>query len=134
VSLHKRLERLEDTFRRSARSVTGEALKALSDEELDALEEVLEEALKSSLAGESSGAGATFEDLYAAATERSRRALDAYTYAIEAVQRGEDLPAVAQGERCHLGLLERISAGDEEARREWERRDGYRIWQYYRRS
>ena len=42
MSLHKRLERLEDMSQRSGRSVGREALKALSDEELDALEEALE--------------------------------------------------------------------------------------------
>lgn len=93
----------------------------------------LEETLEAALAG---GEG-SFEDLYAAATERGRRALDAYTLALEAVRSediGEDLLAVSRGQRSHVSLLERMSAGDENARQEWERRNGYRIWQYYRRE
>jgi hypothetical protein len=74
VSLRTRLEKLEGTAG-SFRNISRDALKALSDEELEALEDMLE-----------AGAG---EDLYAAATERGRRALDAYTYALEAVRRSE---------------------------------------------
>jgi hypothetical protein len=85
VSLRTRLERLEGTAGGAGsftRSISREALKALSDEELDALEDVLE-------ARDAAKPGGTDEDLYAAATERGRRALDAYTYALEAVRRGE---------------------------------------------
>ena len=90
MSLHKRLERLEDTSRRSSRSVSVEALKALSDEDLDALEEIFETALAS---GEGS-----FEDFYAVVTERGRRALDAHCEAIEAWQSGErDRASVRRG-------------------------------------
>jgi hypothetical protein len=71
VSLRRRLERLEDTAGGAGRAISREALTRLSDEDLDALEEVLE-------AGEG-------EDLDA----RGRRALDAYTRALEAVRRGE---------------------------------------------
>jgi hypothetical protein len=79
VSLDKRLERLEDASQHSAQSASRAALEALSDEELDVLEDTLEAA-----AGEG-----RFEDLYAATTERGRRTLDAYTYSLEAVKRGE---------------------------------------------
>ena len=79
MSLDKRLERLEDASRHSAQSAGRAALGALSDAELDALEDTLEAA----------GGEGSFEDLYAATTERGRRALDAYTLALEAVKRGE---------------------------------------------
>jgi hypothetical protein len=84
VGLRSRLEKLEGAASASSRAISREALKALSDEELDALEDALEAALASP------GGGGSFEDFYAATTERSRRALDAYTLAVEAVRRGED--------------------------------------------
>jgi hypothetical protein len=78
-SLNGRIQRLEDASRHSAQNASRAALGALSDEELDDLEDTLEAA-----AGEGS-----FEDLYAATTERGRWALDAYTRALEAVERGD---------------------------------------------
>jgi hypothetical protein len=74
VSIYKRLERLEDASRRSSRSVSVEALKALSDEDLDALEETLETHLAS---GEGS-----FKDFHAVVTERGQRTLHAHFEAI----------------------------------------------------
>jgi len=56
-SLRKRLKRLEDASRRSSRTVSAKALKAISDEDLDALEETLETALASGEGG--------FEGFYA---------------------------------------------------------------------
>jgi hypothetical protein len=75
VSLRRRLERLEGGAGEAGRSLSRAALAALSDEDLDALEDVLQ-------AGEG-------EDLDA----RGRRALDAYTDALEAARasRGEQL-------------------------------------------
>ena len=87
MGLRGRLERLEDASRHSAQSVSAEALTALTDEELDALEAALEAA----------AVEGSLEDLYAATTERGRRALDAYTLALEAVKRGETLPVASQG-------------------------------------
>ena len=81
MSFHKRLKRLEDASRRSSQSVSVEKLRALSDEDLDTLEDTLETALAS---GESS-----FEDFYAVVTERGRRALHAHYEAIEAWRRDE---------------------------------------------
>jgi hypothetical protein len=115
VSLHKRLERLEDTSRRSDRSVSREALKALSDEDLDALEEMLETALASG--------DAAFEDLYAAVTERGRRALHAYFEAIEVWQRRETDDVLMDDEESRL---EELAAG---AGRPGYR-NAYRIWNY----
>jgi hypothetical protein len=92
-----------------------EALKALSDEDLDALEETLETLLAS---GE-----AAFEDLYAVVTERGRRALNAYFEAIEAWRRGETdaMPVDAADSR-----LEELAAG---AGRPGYR-NAYRVWNY----
>src|SRR5215208_6014945 len=81
MSIHRRLKRLEDASRRSSRPVSAEALKALSDEDLGALEETLETALASGEGG--------FEDFYAVVKERGRRALHAHCEAIEAWRRGE---------------------------------------------
>jgi cytochrome c553 len=90
VSIRRRLKRLEDASRRSSGTVNVEALKALSDEDLDALEETFETALAS---GEGS-----FEDFYAVVTERGRRALEAHCEAIEAWQSGErDRASVRRG-------------------------------------
>jgi hypothetical protein len=74
MSLRRRLERLEGGAGEAgsfARSLSRAALAALSDEDLDALEDMLQ-------AGEG-------EDLDA----RGRRALDAYTDALEDARRGE---------------------------------------------
>lgn len=74
-SIDRRIQRLEDASQLSAQSISRAALAILSDEDLDVLEDVLE-------AEELGG-----EDLRA--TERGRRALDAYSNAVEAVKRGE---------------------------------------------
>jgi len=73
-SLNGRIQRIEDASQLSAQSISRAALATLSDEDLDVLEDVLE-------------AAELGEDLRA--TERGRRALDAYTHALESVKRGE---------------------------------------------
>ena len=75
----RRVRRLEDSSRHSGQSASRAALAALTDEELDALEDTLEAAPSCR----------SLEDLYAATTEQGRWALDAYTRALEAVERGE---------------------------------------------
>jgi hypothetical protein len=75
VSLRRRLERLEGGAGDAGRSLSQKALATLSDEDLDALEDVLE-------------AAELGED--PRATERGRRALDAYTAALEAVRRSRE--------------------------------------------
>jgi hypothetical protein len=117
MSIHKRLKKLEDASRRSSRSVSAEALKALSDEDLDALEESLETAL-------SSGEG-SFEDFYAVITERGRRALHAHCEAIEAWRRGER-QAVPVDEEETRRLLEELAQGT----RAPGYRNAYRVWSY----
>ena len=74
MSLRRRLERLEGGAGDAGRSLGRKALTKLSDEDLDALEDVLE-------------AGELGEDL--STTERGRRALAAYSNALEAVRREE---------------------------------------------
>ena len=76
MSLRRRLERLEGGAGDADRSLSRAALKALSDENLDALEDVLEAA-----------EAKPGEDL--STTERGRRALAAYTDALEDARRGE---------------------------------------------
>ncbi len=61
--------------------------------------------------------------------ERSRRALDALLDAYGAVRRGEE-PRTSPTDKDYVNLHERIAAGDEEAWREYESRNGYRIWKY----
>ena len=117
MSLHKRLKRLEDASRRSSRTVSAEALKALSDEDLDALEQTLETALAR---GEGS-----FEDFYAVITERGRRALDAYFEAIEAWRRGEKETVPVDEEEVSR-RLEDLAQGT----RAPGYRNAYRIWSY----
>lgn len=101
----------------------SEALRFLSDEDLDVLEELLEADVET---GE-----AWFEDLYAVVGEKGRRALDAYYEAIEAVRRGEKPPSrdppsgASDPDRDRL-----LEAQAEEILRERERGDGYRIWKY----
>ncbi len=118
-SIERRLRALEEGRKGAASGLSREALKHLSDEDLDALEDALEAGIEAGMA--------TFEELYAAASERSRRALEAYTQALEAVRRGEEPPSHDPPQSPPPGLeyLE-----DEEARAEWEKRDGYRIWKY----
>ena len=108
-SLDRRLARLEDHKAKEGRRIVPEALRLLSDEDLDALEDALESDVA---AGEGS-----FEDLYAAVSERSRRALDAYMEALTAVKEGRDLPSRGPPE---------VSTDED------EHRDGYRIWKYYK--
>jgi hypothetical protein len=81
VSLHKRLERLEASLGAgdAHRSISRAALATLPDEDLDALEDVLEAA-----------EAKPGEDLRAGFAGRGRRALDAYTYALEAVRRSRE--------------------------------------------
>ena len=69
----RRVRRLEDACRHSAQSISRAALATLSDEDLDALEDVLE-------AGE-------WRDLRD--TPRGRRAEASYNNAVAAVKRGE---------------------------------------------
>lgn len=124
-SLGRRIQRLEDRQIQETRNLSPEALRRLTDEDLAALEDALEDAL-------AGGArGASFEDLYAAASERSRRALEAYIEALEAVRESSREPSrdPPAGED-DLRRLECLVPGDEEARREYEKRNGYRIWKY----
>ena len=107
-SLENRLSRLEATQKQEKAQLGREALTRLSDEDLDALEDVLE-------AGQEDGS-ATFEDLYRVSSEQSRRALESYFECLEAIREGRE-PNVP------------TEAGEEEIR---ETRNGYRIWKYYR--
>jgi hypothetical protein len=124
-SLERRLRTLEANKQDEVADLSKEALRHLSDEDLDALEGAVERGVQDGRE--------TFEDLYAVAGERSRRALDALCLAYETVRAkpGEEPPSrdpPASGDA--YGRLQRIWAEDEEARREWERRNGYRIWKY----
>ena len=104
-SLERRLARLEAGKKQGEARLSREALGRLSDEDLDALEDVLE-------AGQEDGS-ATFEDLHRVVTERGRRALENLLECIEAVREGREL---------------RISLeAGEEGR---QSRNGYRIWKY----
>jgi hypothetical protein len=106
-SMKRRLEHLEEVRRRKETELSREALTHLSDEDLYALEGVLE-------AGQEDGS-ATFEDLYRVSSETSRRAVDAYLECIEAIREGRE-PNVS------------TEVGEEEMR---QSRNGYRIWKYY---
>jgi hypothetical protein len=103
-SLERRLRRLEEVRKREETALSREALTHLSDEDLYALEGVLE-------VGQEAGI-ATFEDLYRVSNEQSRRAVDAYLECIEALKEGRE-PNVSS------------EAGEEEMRKT---RNGYRIW------
>ena len=105
MPLRKRLERLEAERQRGAAELSREALRHLSDEDLDALEDALE-------AGQENGS-ATFEDLYRVVTEQGRRALENYLECVEAWREGRE-PNVP------------TEAGEEGTRS----RNGYRIWKY----
>ena len=118
MSIHKRLKRLEDASRRSSRIVSAEALKALSDEDLDALEVTLEIALAS---GEGS-----FEDFYAVVTESGRRALHAHYEAIEAWRRDEWEATPVDEEEVSRCLEEQLAQGA----RAPGYRNAYRLWSY----
>jgi U3 small nucleolar ribonucleoprotein component len=67
-SLERRLGRLEAESQRGGAELSREALRYISDEDLDALEDAVE-------AGQEDGT-ATFEDLYSVVTEQGRRALE----------------------------------------------------------
>ena len=133
-SMRKRLAALEKGGKAAASGLSGEALRLLSDEDLAALEEVIE-------TGVEVGAR-NFEDLYAVVGERGRRAMDAWFEALEAARRGEEparpagtptgTPTPPDGVEDALDLLERAQAGDEEALRECAGRSAYRIWKHYR--
>jgi hypothetical protein len=103
--MKRRLERLEEGRKREETALSREALTRLSDEDLYALESVLE-------AGQEDGS-VTFEDLYRVTSEQSRRALDAYLECIEDIREGRE-PNVP------------TDAGEEMR----PVRNGYRIWKY----
>jgi hypothetical protein len=105
VGLKRRLKRLEEVGKREETKLSREALRHLSDEDLDALEDALE-------AGQENGS-ATFEDPHSVVTERGRRALENLLECIEAVREGRE-PIVP------------TEAGEEGKRS----RNGYRIWKY----
>lgn len=122
-SIERRLARLEADKLGPAPSLTAEELEGLSDGDLDALEEATE-------AGVQEGRTA-FEDLQRVVGERSRRSMRVYFDLIAAERAGEEPHSPPDGEATdYLGLIGRITAGDEEARREWESRNGYHIWKY----
>jgi hypothetical protein len=106
-SLERRLRRLETERKREESALSREALTHLSDEDLYALEDVLE-------AGQEDGT-ATFEDLYRVTSEQSRRALESYFDCFEAIREGRE-PNVP------------TEAGKESMA---QSRNGYRIWKYY---
>jgi hypothetical protein len=108
VTLRNRIKRLEAAQKQEEAQLGREALTYLSDEELVALEDVLE-------AGQEDGT-ATFEDLYRVVKEQGRRALESYFDCLEALREGrESPPAPEPGEE---GMT--------------HRRNAYRIWKYYR--
>ncbi len=130
AGLERRLAALENAREKSTGSLSVEALGHLSDEDLDALEEVLETELED-------GKG-DFWSLYEVVGERGRRSLEAYFEAYEAAARGEEPPSLSRdppapdGAEDVLELMERAEAGDEEARRKVAGRNGYRIWKHYK--
>ena len=108
-SLERRLGRLEAERRRGEAQLLEEALRYLSDEDLDVLEDALE-------TGQEDGT-ATFEDLYSVVGERSRRALENLFDALEAVGEGKEPRASPR-------------VGQEYIDQKPRGRDGYRIWKY----
>jgi hypothetical protein len=114
-NLERRLKALEgrQIEKMDKRNLSPEALRRLSGEDLDALEDALESALADGTRE------ASFEDLYAAASERSRRSLEAYLDALEAVKEGRESPAEPAS----------LSRDPPETMPE-EGRNGYRIWKY----
>jgi hypothetical protein len=130
-SLRRRLQRLEAERKGLEPTLTEEEISALSEEDVDALEDSLEHGLEQ-------GTG-VFWNLYRATAERARRAVGALIDTLDAASKGEDPPGEArdspQGNSAYA-LIERMTFGDEEerweARQECEKRNGYRIWKYYR--
>ena len=123
--MNRRLQRLEASRENRAQSLTAEALRLLSDEDLQALDEATEEALER-------GEG-DFWDLFATTQEKSRRALDALFEELEAVQSGEE-PPEDLSDAGVLDLMRRVNEEGEEAKREYARQNGYRIWKHYRKK
>jgi hypothetical protein len=123
--MNRRLQRLEANRENRAQSLTAEALRLLSDEDLQALDEETEEALERG--------GGDFWDLFATTQEKSRRALDALFEELEAVQSGEE-PPEDLSDTGVLDLVRDVNEGDEEAKREYDRQDGYRIWKHFRKE
>jgi len=80
AGLGRRLEHLESARRRDEALLTREALTYLSNEELHALEVVIE----------ARDQGASGEDLYRLAGERGRRAVVALNESLEALREGRD--------------------------------------------
>jgi hypothetical protein len=80
ASLERRLEHLESARRREEALLTREALTYLSDEDLHALEVVIE----------ARDHGASGEDLYRLAGERGRRAVVALNESLEALREGRE--------------------------------------------
>ena len=80
ASLERRLEHLESARRREEALLTREALTYLSDEDLHALEVVIE----------ARDHGASGEDLYRLAGERGRRAVVALNESLEALKEGRE--------------------------------------------
>ena len=78
--LGRRLEHLESARRRDEALLTREALTYLSNEELHALEVVIE----------ARDQGASGEDLYRLAGERGRRAVVALNESLEALREGRE--------------------------------------------
>ena len=86
-----RIKRLEAAQKQEEAQLGREALTYLSDEELVALEDVLE-------AGQEDGT-ATFEDLYRVVKEQGRRALESYFDCLEALREGENRSPLPNPER-----------------------------------
>jgi hypothetical protein len=80
AGLERRLEHLESARRRDEAQLRREALTYLSDEDLDALEVVIE----------ARDHGASGEDLYRVAGERGRRAVVALNECLEALKEGRE--------------------------------------------
>ena len=78
--LEKRLELLEAARKREEARLSREALTCLSDEDLHALEVVIE----------ARDHGASGEDLYRLAGERGRRAVVALNESLEALREGRE--------------------------------------------
>ena len=78
--LERRLRLIEAERRRAVAQLTREALGHLSDEDLDALEVVIE----------ARDQGASGEDLYRVAGERGRRAVVALNESLKALKEGRE--------------------------------------------